>query len=253
MGGNPTTEPSDLQAMESALTADEGGGASPAPAPAPEAPKKKKKRKEVAEEAPAQAPWMDRFESSVNSFLLVLRDTLGGLFSSDPATRRMSLLFLLSLAGICLVGVVAWKRHEARMRMLPRRESGIEQTAKQLGQFASRIAEDVKRRHVVTALGEFTVELKRPPLSVDVAPGVINMAEVQLVVECDTRETCTYIEKAIDQARHQVTSVFVPIDREELMSREGKRRLKKRLIERLNLWLPRGKIDNIYFTRLIIS
>lgn len=80
-----------------------------------------------------------------------------------------------------------------------------------------------------------------------------NIAELELVVECDSPDTHTYIEENLVQARNQLTDIFLSMERDDLLSREGKRKLKKRLIERLNGWMPRGKIQNVFFAKLVVA
>ena len=57
----------------------------------------------------------------------------------------------------------------------------------------------------------------------------------------------------LDQVRNQITNVLLPLERDQLLSREGKKKLKKALIERLNVWLPKGKVDDVFFSKLLLG
>lgn len=179
------------------------------------------------------------------------REIFVSLWSRDRVARRMSVLFLLSLLGIGLVGVFSWQRIQ-KLRAHSRQRSQAELFAKNMGEFFGKQAEGAKRKYTVTELGTFLMELKLPS-ELRVGKGVVNMAEIDITVECDLKETCEFISNHLSMARDQVASIFTALDREEVMSREGKKRMKKLLLERLNLWLPKGKVENLFFTRLIMS
>jgi flagellar basal body-associated protein FliL len=181
------------------------------------------------------------------------------LRSPDGPTRRMAFFFFLSLGALIGLGIVTVERkvrlkHEREAEALAAREDAelraheAELLVKS-GEAPSEHAEPVR----MFSLGQFTIELK--PLEGQPAKGggFTNMAEVEIVVDCDSPETRTYIEDNLVAARGQVTDVFVSMDREELLSREGKRRLKKKIIERLNGWVPRGKVQAVFFSKLVVA
>jgi flagellar basal body-associated protein FliL len=121
-----------------------------------------------------------------------------------------------------------------------------------VAEFIAKQAEEAKRRNTTLNLGDFIVELKFAPG--EVRPrGVMNMAELQIVIECDVKETCVYIDTNLVQVRNELTNVFVAIDREEVMSLEGKKRLKKILMERLNMWLPKGRVQSLFFAKFVVA
>ena len=122
----------------------------------------------------------------------------------------------------------------------------------QLSEFLERQAQEAKWKNTTLGLGDFVIDLKRKGDEVK-APGVNNMASLEIFIECDTRETCEYIEGSSVQARSQVSNALIQIDREELLSKDGKRKIKKAIIDRLNTWLPKGRIENLYVTKLVVS
>ena len=122
---------------------------------------------------------------------------------------------------------------------------------KRIGEFIGKQADEATRRHTTLHIGDFMVELK-PPAEQKRRRGVMNMAEVSIVVECDARQTCAFIRSREAKARDEITNVLTALERDDLMSVDGKRKIKKALIDRLNGWLPTGKIEHLYFQKLII-
>jgi len=164
----------------------------------------------------------------------------------------MSLVFFLSLFGFVTVSVVGgriyWQKRADKIRAM----SAYENEVSRMGDFFSKTAEEAKRRNTIQDLGKYTFSVKKPEGAPKVS-GVIHMGEIELFAECDVRETCAYVDENMTSVRNHVTSVFVDLERGEILTREGKRRLKKQLLDRLNVWLPRGKIKNIFISRLVIS
>ncbi len=174
--------------------------------------------------------------------------------SPDRATRWMSILFFVSLFGMLIVLGSTFTLLSSVHRGAKKSSTGAQQDqgAEHLSQFIEKQAEEAKEKVDTLEIGNFTVELKRLPNQRDV-PGVMNMAEVDIVVECDNKNTRYYLEDNLVQAKNQITGVFTAIDRDELLTRQGKRQLKKRLLDRLNTWLPKGKVENLFFSKLIIN
>jgi flagellar basal body-associated protein FliL len=50
-----------------------------------------------------------------------------------------------------------------------------------------------------------------------------------------------------------VTIALTEVNRDELINRDGKRRLRKAIVDRLNQLLPHGRVLNAYFGRLMID
>ncbi len=200
----------------------------------------------------SKALWTERLARRIAR----LRDSVVlmalGLFSRDRGTRRMARLFFLSCVGLGVVTTVAFQRY--RLLQFAGTSIGPDQGAQatSIADFVRQQADEARRKSTLFRIGEFVLELKRLPAQVDV-PGVMGLAEVELVAECDDPDTCRYIQDHAVQIQNVVASLFTALDRDELLSREGKRRLKKRIVEKINWWLPRGKIENIFFSKLIVS
>jgi hypothetical protein len=214
---------------------------------------KKKKKKSTRLTPQAEVMWNVRVENFFKGTIGTMFEVLMGIFSKDRPTRQMSLLFLFFLLGTVSVSVVAVKHYieyqELREKLL---SMAREQEAKNLGEFLRKQSDEAKHRFSTIVLGTFNIDVKPAP---DETGGhrSSNMAEVEIVLLCDHRETRYYIEENIASAKNQVTNVLLPQTRDELMSREGKRRLKKMIIEKINMWLPKGKIEDLYFNKFIIG
>ena len=180
-----------------------------------------------------------------------------GIVSPDGPTRRMSLFFFVSLTALVGVGVLTVRRavrqsNEREAMALVAEQEALERTKEATFLGKTQVAGAEAARASMISVGQFTIELKAVP-GHPKSKGFMNMAELELVVECDSADTHTYIEENLVQARSQLTDIFLSMDRDELLTREGKRKLKKRLIERLNGWMPRGKIQNVFFAKLVVA
>jgi flagellar basal body-associated protein FliL len=172
------------------------------------------------------------------------------LTSTDQATRKMARYFFLSLIGVAavLVSAVVYI-HQEHVRIAL--ESGAEQKA--LSESAAKQAEEAREKYASQSLGIFSIELKPPAGTDKKASNVMNLAEVEIVVQCDEKETCSFIEDNMPQVRNQLTDIFVAMERDEILSKDGKRRLKGRVLQKLNAWLPKGKIENLFFDKLVVN
>jgi flagellar basal body-associated protein FliL len=179
---------------------------------------------------------------------------LRGLRSSDTKVRGMTVLFLLSLAGAVLLLAAAGARFYQGTK--ERREVERQRDAsRSMSEFLTRQAEEKRRRVFTSNLGEFTFELGQGP-SEDGAvnqAGVTGLAEVEVIIECDSAETCEYIDRGLASVRDQVTMAFTEVSRDELIQKDGKLRIRKAIVDRVNLALPRGKVVNAFFGRLVID
>lgn len=211
--------------------------------------------KKKATKGKAQAPeilWTVRLSLAVQRARDSAMEVLGSLGSPDAPTRRMSVVFIASLLCVALIGVAAGHRYLAARRARLASDASAQREESMLAGFLMKQADLARRKSVMFALGQFTLEL-RSPAGEPVRSGVMNLADVEIVLECDTKETRFYFEDNLPQARNQVTDVLVAMDRAELLSQDGKLRLKRRIIEKLNTMLPKGKVENLYFSKLILS
>jgi flagellar basal body-associated protein FliL len=223
----------------------EGKGAAAASA----SPKKKKKGKK----GPSLGT---RLKLGVKSAGTQFVDMVRSVASSDRPTRRMSVFFFLSLIGVVVLSVML-VRHNSRVKRereaheLALREAQAERDA-EASILGTHEAADKGHGASMLNLGLFTIALK-PVAERSKKGSFVDMAEAELFAECDSQATHDFLEENLAQARSQLSGVFLGVDREELLTREGKRKLKKRVLELLNGWLPRGKVKNIYFSKLIVA
>lgn len=196
-----------------------------------EAPKKKKKQGRAGT-SPLKEGWA--------ALVLVIKS----ISSPDYPTRRMTVFFYLAVAGIVVsaaLGVYRWKFLRSDPPL-----SEKDKVALQLAKMLKAHTEEAKKKQATTNLGIFTVEVKRGNASA-------GQAELEIVAECNSTDTCEFVEGNLTRARDEISSVLVALDREEILSREGKIKIQRLIIERLNKLLPRGKVINLYFSRFIVT
>ena len=261
-GGANQPDASDFAALEKELAAGIPDGPLPADGPislGPEKPKAgpartssggggaKKKKKKLE----PKTPLLRRITTAWREARKAAAEVTHSLGSTDPPTRRMAWVFVAALGGAVLVVSIAGSRYWHHWSALhsERRAVQLHEEA-MLSGFLKKQADLMHRKRVMLPLGSFTLELRQPAGG---TPANLNLADVEIVVECDTKETRTYLEDNLAQARNQVTNVFVAIDRGELLSADGKARLKKSLLDSLNASLPKGRIENLYISKLVLS
>ena len=263
-GAPPTgAEPQELNEQLRAIEAEMNkavAGAAPAPgaaAPAVEAAaskkagKKGKKAKKAAVTEP-EIPWtviLGRKLATARNFIWEMGASLR---SPDRPTRRMASAFFLSCAG--LVGVLTFGWVELQRSGFDLGFKGGEEMdqAKGLEKFFSRQRDAALLRVVTLKIGKFKIELLPAP-GQEKMLGVVNMAEVEIVLECDQKETCKYMEDNLPKVRDQIASILTAVERNEILSPEGKKRLKRGILRKVNLWLPIGKVRNLFFTNLVVG
>ena len=188
--------------------------------------------------------------SPKESFLKEIPKIFKSIHSPDAPTRKASFLFLFSFFSLFVtltsgIGVILNKKYQLKK---------LEEKRQKENQF-EKIENDfdqVRIKNILFLLGSFTLDLKNIPNRKRI-PGVLNMAELEIVLLCDSKETHKFLEKNQKQAQSEVTNLFILTDREELMASAGKRRIKKIILHKLNEWLPHGKIEEVYFSKLIIN
>lgn len=211
-----------------------------------------KKDGEEAEQSKARAA-----AEKVNSYIKARKDTWSdyalvftGWRSADRLTARMSVLFIVCFVGTIYVLTTAWKRHSITAQEIQRREFMM-RTAQQ-NELAKKLADEEKLRSSIVTMGKFTLELN-PIAGQRLNRGVVNMAEVEIVLRCDSKATREYIETHFTHARSLLVTALVAMDREELLSHDGKKKWKAILMKVLNQWLKEGQVEDLYFARLLVN
>ena len=230
---------------------------------------------EVAAHAPASAPTEPSPAQSTapaagaTGLKLISQSALEvarAVRSPDGPTRTMAFVFWLSLVGMAVTAVGAFRFLTSRPETVayaPGAEAvkGAEHEAKVPAENSGEHGgggeheakgEPGKKRSKLADLGEFSVELK--PAEVGHAQfDTLNVAQIDLIVECDSEETCEYFGENVVQVRSQLTGILVATPRDQLLSMDGKRRVKNLIKDNLNSWIPKGKVINVYFAKLIVS
>ena len=168
-----------------------------------------------------------------------------GLVSPDLGTRRMSRIFLIS----CCVAAGSMWAYFFYKPPAPPLERVLDPLEAE--KILEREQEKAKKHNSILNVGVYNIELK-PIEGKSSAPGILNTAEIEIIVECDSRETCDTMEEQLAVVRDQVSASFAATDREELMSPLGKQAIKAEVRKRLNVWLKKGEIRNVYFIRQTI-
>jgi flagellar basal body-associated protein FliL len=175
-----------------------------------------------------------------------------GLFSSDAPTRRASLLFILSLMGFLCVSSLGIKRYWS-MRQTARLLEG-RRLAKKKRELAQKEKEKNHIQDSTVNLGTFLLQLNDlPPAQKAPREPPLNLAEIEIVLLCDGEETRDYIGQHSVAVRSHMNTSFTSVDRDELFTQEGKKKLKKLILWKLNKWLPHGKIEDVYFSKLLVD
>jgi hypothetical protein len=205
-----------------------------------------------------------------------------GLVSKDPSTRRMSLFFFISLAVTATVGIATVKHFAGSAASVGQAEhaggesatidthGGSEHASAPPASVHSTNEHGVVAGHgdahggghghakndkplTLLDLGRFSIQLKGEPnaQALRANGSKAGLADVSLVLECDSPETYEYLEQRSAQVRNEITGALDAVDREELLSRLGKNRLKSRVKDQVNGWLPKGKVLNVYISGLM--
>jgi flagellar basal body-associated protein FliL len=207
-------------------------------------PKKKKKKKK------RELTFKERWQLFLFSLLEVFYSTK----SEEHDERRMAKFAVVAAAtgaAFLVLGIMT----TAILHTVYRGEEGVS-----LAEVLRQKALEGKKETVFQNIGYFTIELKRPvavgTVSTPGAPvvaGITPLAEFNLTVECDGQVPCDFVKNNTDVVKSEVTAVLLPIEREEMLSRDGKDKLKKTLIQRLNSVVPLGQIVNVHFESLRVD
>jgi flagellar basal body-associated protein FliL len=173
-----------------------------------------------------------------------------GLRSADPMTARMSALFILSLVGAIYILTTSWQRHSKTVAEERRKENELKTAYSE--ELKRKLGDEEKLRSSILTMGRFTLELN-PLEGAKMGHGIMNMAEVEIVLLCDSKKTREYIETHFTYARSLMVTSLVAMDREELLSHDGKKKWKAILMKALNGWLKEGQVVDLYYSKLIVN
>jgi len=216
--------------------------------------KKKVVRRKKPPEAP-KTPLSIRVAAYSKSAIGQVKEVFGGISSPDGPTRRMAWIFILSIAGIIAVLVAGFALSVHRKIEVSRRAAALQAEAKKVDVLADLLDKKKTDGHEIKPsvdLGFFVAELKLPTGMAD-SPGSVRLAEVSLSAVCDSEATRKHIDTNIIQARSAILGAFTGLSRDDLSSREGKRKLKKKIIAKLNNWLESGEVEDLFYSGLLMN
>jgi hypothetical protein len=215
-------------------------------AAAPEAKPKKKKKKGLP------------LKLRLQLFLASLMEVSYSAKSEEKEERVMARVAVASTATalfLVILGVVYVVAVKGRLHPDEVAE------AERLRKYMEEQAALAKQKKVVRSLGVYQVEIKRKASEIPqgAEPGAQpmlapqSMAEFELVVECDIEATCNYLDRNTDLLRSEINAVLLPVEREEIITRDGRDKIKKTVLQRLNAAIPTGHLEGIYFTTFMIN
>jgi flagellar basal body-associated protein FliL len=177
-----------------------------------------------------------------------------GLRSFDRPTRRMSVIFYLSLIG---VGVTFYGFGKYVLAAREREHLAQIETARIAAEEKLKADEARRMREPppYQSMGTFSLELRE---SEGVArTSGLRAAEMEIVIACSDLEACEWIKSNIDRSRGELSPLFTPTDREKIMSPGGKRAFREEIRDTLNHLLEerkvKGTIIEVLFPRFIVS
>jgi len=125
-----------------------------------------------------------------------------------------------------------------------------EEIAARAEQEKKRLGEEYKKRNL--NLGVFQFQMK--PTIGDLPPHDIqNIAQIEISVLCDSLTTCDWISAHMQTVKDQITSALVGFSRKDLMSSPGKQSVQEKVLIKVNVSLPDGRIERVFFTKMILS
>lgn len=183
------------------------------------------------------------------------KESIQGLKSEDAVTRRWSRRFIASLIGALLTVGIAGKIYFQHKQAAKQAAAAAEKA--EADRQAALEEERLRNRPpVYQSLGPFSLELREKP-GVVRPKSSMNTAEMEIVVACQDPLVCEWIKEHIDITRGELSPLFVPTDRDQLLSIPGKKAFREEIRDLLNRMLERqgveGEIIDILFPRFIMS
>jgi flagellar basal body-associated protein FliL len=181
------------------------------------------------------------------------KEVARALRSTDGPTRRMAIVFWISIVGAGWTGAWTFKRVFFPAKPPPPVPTALElEQQRILDEFLAKQREDAQRAVGQLLLGSFTFSLQEIP-GEPKARGAQNLAEVEISIECDSTETCSRIEASMTSLRDQILAAFSGLDREAVMSTLGRTRMKETVLLKLNQFIGKGRVQKVFFTKLIVN
>jgi hypothetical protein len=193
------------------------------------------------------------------------------LISGEGGNRRLALLFFLSSVGAIWVSQLGisrflnYRKLEAQRaaRMSKDKAPCVEMSCafNEMEELAKKKSEIAEIKAAMVNLGDFELALVMPsePLGERRAatPGHSGMTlGVEISVEFDSGDTGRWVQANATPARSEVLAAAAALSgmtRADLLSVEGKARVRDRIRDRLDAWLPSGKVKGVYFSKFLLE
>jgi flagellar basal body-associated protein FliL len=211
-----------------------------------------------AESKPAPKPWERK-----PAWVLAAGRIWQALVGRGSERRPMALLFVLSLIGVLAVGAISTRRYlkyrkiaQERAARMKKKEPCVEMSCafSAMEELAKKNAALAEIKASTVNLGEFEIGLVGLG---DGRPGRSGMRlELEVAIEFDSGDTGRWVSSSLAPARSElVGSVgsLTGLTREDLMTPEGKSKVRERIRERMEKWLPSGKVKGIYFSKFLLQ
>lgn len=189
-----------------------------------------------------------------------LSELKGALLVGPAPRRRMALLMITGIIGglvVIGVGTARYIRFARVAAEKARRHSQGSDDCKELKCTFNKLEELAKQKTALAEIRDATVTLGEFEVSlVGLGNGQKGVKlELDVAVEFDSAETGRWVAANKDPVRSEVlgaAATLTGFTREDLLTAEGKARIRERIRDRLDQWLPSGKVKGIYFSRFLL-
>jgi len=155
---------------------------------------------------------------------------------APPKKKSKVLFFIILSLGVILLGGGGFYAYIKFIGPQPGPEAGKE---------ASALAPPADTVGEIFALEPFVVNLADPKGK--------RYLKVQLKLEVESPEALERIQKATPKLRDLVIIMLTSLTFEEVMTPEGKIRIRDELLERFNQVMRPDRVKNIYFTEFVVQ
>ena len=203
---------------------------------------------------PATLSRFRRYVWYIGAVFTAFAEVLKSLRHFDSGTRVAALLFITSLISGAAFGVLVIYRFSSDSGVFWKKAKESPEGSSSIKQLVEK--QNSKSHHEATTLnlGVFTFDIdNKEEVRLVRAPTSFHLAEMEIVVQCEQAESCNYLQDHSAQARDRVTIILTHMQRQELLSKEGKVRLRRLLIDSLNQLIPSGRVTELYFSKLLIG
>ncbi len=187
-------------------------------------------------------------------FFKGLAEIFKSLLSPDRPSRSMALLFVISLCGFSAVTflLIQTLRQSQSLQKNAKAATDPHHSAEDHHSAHESSSSTPQYKKNLIELGSFQIELKPAP-GAPPTTQVSDIATVDVVLLCESPETAALIKHSLPKVRNLIINALISVDREDLMTLLGKKNLKNSLIKKLNAWLTKGQVEDVFFSKLLLN